>query len=381
MFEKIAILPKDASNYPLDIGMMAEKMLYYKDVIVFAGRRELELLFEYFDIDVLVEYLKRGHIRIVNRSRNFGVGLYGKTYMAEFFIDTKYDLKKIIYEAYYSFSKDVEKSKKAANTLYKYIGIYETPPSVKKEINQDVADPEFLKKSLIQSAEHYYPQGAPDLVGAKLIVEPQADGSLAIESNIDLQKYPAFDPSSLVLNIGTALENTKIASDYGSEIAAPDLNSRLISVKLNSVIEKTTKSKKDIEVFQYAQFSEGPSLQKVINEKHKTMADFLEVLKAGEKFKDWLTDLGEDNKLIKEYTAKMNEKTWIQTVPAKSVRFYLVQGLSTILKVGVGGLAGIAAGIGLSAVNTFLVDRLGKGWRPHHYIEKKVIPFVEGKEK
>lgn len=376
MFESIAILPNTARKHPLDIGDLAEKMLYYKNVRVFANKKELLTLFNYFEIDLLIEYLKRGYLEIINRKKIYGVGLQGGSYIADFMYDTNYDLKKIIYEAYYEFSGDHEKSKKVADLLYKYVGIFDTPSGFAHEVNKDLADPLFTKKSIIKNIGYYHPHDNVNIGDFEFHVEPQADGRLIIDTNIDTEKYPFLDPSSIILNIGNAIEDTKIAANYNTELSVPELNSSIISVKINSLIAKAAKSESEIDVFKHVQLPDAPSLQEIINDRHKSMAEYLEVLEKGERFKSWLNDLGEDNKLIKEYIAKVNERSWIQSAPAKAIRFYLVQGVSTILKA-TGTLGGIAAGIGLSAANTFLVDKLGKGWKPNHFIENQVIPFME----
>lgn len=375
MFESIAILPNSARKHPLSIGELAEKMLYYKEVILFASKEDLQFLFIYFEIDVLLEYLKRGYLKIKSRKKHYGVGLIGAAHIADFLYDQNYDLKKILTEAYFAYSNDLEKSKVVANLLYKHIGIYETPVNFAREVDRDLSDQEFTKQAIIETIKHYRPHDEIDMESFDFIAEPLTNGQLVINSTIDKEKYPFLDPESIVLSIGTAIEDCKIAANYNCELSVPQLSSKIISLKFNSILTKATNSATNIESFQYAEFPASPSLKQVIDEKHKSMRDFLKVLEAGEKFKGWLTDLGEGNKLIKEYIAKVNEKTWLQSTPSKAARFYLIQGISTILKA-TGSLTGIAAGVTLSAANTFLIDKLSKGWKPNHYIEKEVVPFI-----
>src|SRR6478736_6019991 len=100
MFESISVLPSTIRKHPLDIGDLAEKMFYYKDVNLFVGKEELKTLFESFDLDLLVEFLKQGRLKIHNRKKHYGVMTTGEsTYFADFFFDKNYDLKKIIYDA------------------------------------------------------------------------------------------------------------------------------------------------------------------------------------------------------------------------------------------------------------------------------------------
>lgn len=371
MFEAISVLPNSSQGNPLDIGDLTEKMLYYGEVNLFTGKEEFITLFEYFDLDTLVEYLKLGYLKIHNRKKHYGAGLMHGSYIADFLYDTNYDLKKIIQESYFDYSGNIERSRKAAGILYKYVGIYETPKNFAEEINKDLI--EVIGKKIA----HYHPQDQIDLSKFQFDVTPQHDGTLKVQSNLDTSRYPFLDTSSILLNIGTAIDDIKIAANYQSELSVPHLNSKIISVKLNSIVEKVIKSQKDIEIFQYTEFQDAPSLKQVINGKHRTTKEFLEVLKAGKKFKIWLKDLPEDGKLLKEYHDKLNEKSWMQKVPSKAIRFYLVQTLGMVIKTIVGGPIGLLAGIGLSASNTFLAEKLFKGWKPNQFINDEVIPFVQ----
>lgn len=64
----------------------------------------------------------------------------------------------------------------------------------------------------------------------------------------------------------------------------------------------------------------------------------------------------------------------MQSALSKAGRFYLIQRASTILKATV-TVTGIALGVGLSAPNTFLAEKLFKGWKPNQFIENEVVPF------
>jgi len=39
---------------------------------------------------------------------------------------------------------------------------------------------------------------------------------------------------------------------------------------------------------------------------------------------------------------------------------------------------GLAVGAASSAADTFLLDKLLKGWRPNHFVDGKLKPFLDG---
>ena len=65
-------------------------------------------------------------------------------------------------------------------------------------------------------------------------------------------------------------------------------------------------------------------------------------------------------------------------LPTKGFRWLLFTGLGLGADLfGAGGL-GKAIGVGIGAVDTFLLDStLHKGWRPNQFVESSLIPFVE----
>lgn len=381
MFESISIMPNRIRNSPIDIGELAERMLYYKQVHVFVGKEELKTLFEFADVDLLVEFMKRGTLKIHNKRKHYGVmhrtDIGPNVYMSDFVYKQDYDLKDFIYEAYFQFSNDKEKSKKAASKLYKYIGIYDAPNEFAKQIDIDLHDSELMKTIIAENIKYYLPHEPFQKDDIIFEIERTYDQLVIINSNIDTKRFPFLDPASILLNVGTAFDKIKIIGNYNTEISCPELDSRIIATKFNSIIQKSTRSDTELNYFKHAVYNNGPSIKEVINSKERTLEEFLALLDVAERFKNWLTDLDENGNLINEYLKSLGEKTWIQSTKSKAIRFYLVQGASTILKA-TGSLKAIVTGLALSAFNTFLVDKLIKDWKPNQFIENEIKTFVNG---
>jgi hypothetical protein len=51
-------------------------------------------------------------------------------------------------------------------------------------------------------------------------------------------------------------------------------------------------------------------------------------------------------------------------------------GLSALAGLAMTPGAGVATGIGLSAADYFLLDRLLKGWKPNQFVEGSLRPFL-----
>jgi hypothetical protein len=63
-------------------------------------------------------------------------------------------------------------------------------------------------------------------------------------------------------------------------------------------------------------------------------------------------------------------------LPAKSVRWLLFNAAGLALAAVTSPAAGAAVGVGLSAADTFLLDKLLKGWKPNQFVEGPLKEFI-----
>jgi hypothetical protein len=101
------------------------------------------------------------------------------------------------------------------------------------------------------------------------------------------------------------------------------------------------------------------------------------ILPKAAKFKEWLRSDAPQQDVIKAYFKEVVTPTWIDKLPSKAVRWFLFTAAGLGLDaIGAGGL-GTVTGIGLGATDTFLLDRLLKGWEPNQFVDdhlRKLIP-------
>jgi len=161
----------------------------------------------------------------------------------------------------------------------------------------------------------------------------------------------------------------QVISEFSSEILLPDHRSSIVRIKTNSLIEKTIKSQKEIEVFNHFVFDESWALREAINKKQLHVKAILPILRKAQKYKEWLRDLPADRNLIREYQEKVEEKNILERLDFKAIRFYLFTGAGVILSA-IKPEIGIPATLGLSTFDTFLLDSLYKQWKPNQFIEE-----------
>ena len=91
-----------------------------------------------------------------------------------------------------------------------------------------------------------------------------------------------------------------------------------------------------------------------------------------DKFKEWLAGTNPDVGLVQSYIEEVKKKSWVEQLPGKAVRFAVASGVSAA----VGAIGGLAYSLGVGATNTFLLDRVLKGWRPNQFIDDGYKKFV-----
>jgi hypothetical protein len=157
----------------------------------------------------------------------------------------------------------------------------------------------------------------------------------------------------------------------------PEFNSKIIRLKTNSLITQRARSARELDVFNHFIFDDSWALREAINSKQLHVKAVLDTIRKTSKFKAWLDDLPSDANLIREYVEKIEEKSPLERLSLKSIRFYFVAGLSALFSA-LPPEIGIPANIAASAFDSFLLDKLGETWKPSQFIEKDLRPLVKG---
>jgi hypothetical protein len=118
------------------------------------------------------------------------------------------------------------------------------------------------------------------------------------------------------------------------------------------------------------------AIREAINTCHKNMAELTKLVEQAQKFKNWIRGQPEDQDIRKAYCSEISKLGWCEGLPKKSARWFIftVAGvlISSIAPWAVGAMAGVA----LSAVDSFLVDKLTQGWRPNQFVEGTLREFI-----
>jgi hypothetical protein len=122
---------------------------------------------------------------------------------------------------------------------------------------------------------------------------------------------------------------------------------------------------------------ESRCIREAVNSGERNFDDVLRLVNAGAKFKEWLKKGSQDAELVKEYCREVTRAEWAEKLPPKTARWAIFAAAGTAAGILLSPLAGAAVGIGLSAGDSFLVDKLIKGWEPNQFVNGPLKEFAK----
>lgn len=375
MFESLIIRPNSGRDYPLDCGHMIESLFFYGKTIVHLGRHEIKILFNLADVEVLEDLLELPDLSVYYNNSHVGLAFRDGIYTVDSFGLADLDIEKELYQESFSYGGDALKSRKFSKKLARLIKPYELPANFNKVMLDQLKDSDFLHGCISKTLEKYAPAQNMDLSNLEYGLEYIDDKHFKIHSSID------FEPTGLkndfpLLPLITACEDLHVSSETSSEISLPEFNSSILRLKMNYLVERSISSQHRIDVFNDVMFDEAWALREAINKKNLHVKAILPALKKAARYKEWLRDLPNDSNLMYEYMKKVEEKTILERLDFKAIRFYIFNGLAAILGALQPELA-IPASVASSAFDTFLLDNMTKQWKPNQFIESEYRPLIK----
>lgn len=399
MFESICIHLKNDSatgsvEQSIDFGMIAEAMLFYQKVHVIASRGFLEVMIRRFGPDVFLHYLDSGHLEVSylqnwTAIKTDNTGTIRERHQPVIFSMPDYAWekysRKLVKKATDLKGKEASRyDRKISN----HIKPLEFERSVENETLQDFAEAEYVQSAVAE----FLATVAPEYILPKdfLFVVHRDGNQLAVETNIDftaanhsyhkkfLPKHSTLSSAYLLSNLMSVRGHWYFASKFNSEMAADPLRSRIISLKFRDLICGREKSQAELSLFQEFVFEDARALGDSIQFSNRSFKDLLRVLDDGKKFKEWLAKKDIEDGLLREYFRETTAGSWIDKLPPKAVRWSIFQAIGLGVDALGGSGLGTAMAMAVGASDTFLLDRIIKGWRPSQFVEE-VKDFIPSK--
>lgn len=403
MFNSIIVRKSLPGISNVDIGLMAECLIFYEKVHVIADMSMLRSIVEQIGLEILEELIDQKHIIL-----SFSPYLTGTQARGEFtpqetfdycsFVrvpgkSRKPDFEGLFFEMLEKGSGKRGKSRRVGNRIFEKTQLIEPDKIVPVEkgipeiARRDLDNNELTKAAICTAIGHFAPNFKFPPTWEFRIIRHQKGFNIftdldLVKLNESRSKLYFTDPKStltrsyLVDAILKANEDLFLSAHLGAEILTNPVNSSIISLKCKSVIDKTKLNTNQIDLFQEIILSDAKKIREAINNKTRSFEDVLPLLDRGKKFKEWLKDKDPDANLVKEYYQAVTASSWIDKLPGKGLRFSMFTGAGIIIDSLLTGGISTAIGIALGLGDTFLLDRILKGWKPNQYIDQ-LQKFIE----
>jgi len=257
---------------------------------------------------------------------------------------------------------------------------------VNEEVLEDIQNSDYVTKAICRIVQHLAPEyRIPEPFVFELFRE---GGTLRVTTNLDSSalnevyrrrvspERSKLSVAYLLSFLQEARSDLQMASSTNSELAISQPNAIIVGARLQDVIGKRVRSEQNLRLFQEFAFEDARAVREAVNRGDRNMQDVVSLVASAKKFRQWVSGQPEDADLRKAYLSEVARLGWTEKLPRKTVRWGLFTVAGTALSVLGGPVAGAAATIGLSALDTFLVDRIVQGWKPNQFVEGPLKRFI-----
>lgn len=391
MFESILFRRQAAGplGAPVDIGSILESLLFYGNTRVVADRSTIEPLVVGLGIDNFQRLVSEGLLKVsylenwsaIATDTRDGEQLHSPIYFSSpnhVFQDV---LKKVCSEAV---GKD-GKGRRLARRLEKDIQVVNYDGGIVEGVRGAFSNGDYVNIAVKRVLKGLVPEYGCSNVEFEL---RQKDGCYIVESNLDFyrlnllfkSRYKSADyimtPAYFLNFLMDAECDIYFSASYSSELATNLIGSEIISERVSYMVNSRVRSAEKISQFQSVVFPDGRSLRESVNSGRVTVAELIPLIEKAGKFKGWIAGKPFDANLLGEYHRAVSEKSILEKLPGKSVRWAVFTGAGIAADLAFAGGVGTLAGIALGSFDTFVLDKVAGGWKPNQFIEKNVVPVL-----
>ncbi len=397
MFEKI-ILRRSDKGPILSAGELAEALLFYQNVHIVLDYASLRGLISYMGMPTLLSLISRPSVSAIYCDETLATRTEkANNLVSHSFVSITVDGDKDVGQLHsikkrleHLLSKHGYKKKPAKGLIEgfrrripirKLTDNHFIDGGIVKAAQQDLYEANFIQESVRLALTYLV---GTDNIPPNFRFKVHSNGStFQIDTDLNFQimntigkqydpNVSDISPAHLINYVLTARTDTILASYYGGEFYTSALTSGIICLKYKELLRRICLEKNELKEFYKIVISEGPSLRDVINSGERTFDEFLTLLDKSQRFREWAKGVNPDEKLVKEYWSEVAAEGWINKLPNKILRYMI----GTV----VGAVATPLPGLAISVADNFLLEKILGGWRPSHFVERTLKPFINKEE-
>lgn len=393
MFDHI-VMRRSVGGQSISAGEIAEALLFYQKVQLVIDRRTLHGLIKQIGMPQLLTLLRRPDFSAVYCEE--GIGTHTETigvlkihnYIAMTVAGDPAvgEIKTVVERIAFDLRKfglssaEAKRSAKAFLDLVpvrKFSGNHFIRDGVTNAATSDTLDLEYSRQAIKKVLE-IIPGGYSTGPNFKFDVI-ETDLGLNLFTNIDFKEInrrrhlltPAQEPiteATLLTGILEARADLALASFYGGDFVTSAINSSIIQVRHAELLRRSEINTSSLQNFSEVVIPDTKSVAEVIDSGERSFSEFLILLDKASRFKIWAKGINPDEGLVRSYMQEVSSEGWMQRTPQKTMRYVISTAVGATHPV-IGLIAGFT--------DTFLLDKLLSGWKPNHFINTRLKPFVK----
>ena len=187
-------------------------------------------------------------------------------------------------------------------------------------------------------------------------------------------EHDTITVASIIAAIQDAYETAYLAGTLDSEVFLDNTQKAVLSDTISAIVEVSESSEHQLEKFIELTLGNGYAIREAVNSGEVAFSKVIALLDKADNFRSWLRSQTPETSLIAEFYANSTRDTWAEKIPAKTIRFAVFTGMGLVADAVLTGGLGTLTGMGLGATDSFLLDKLLGGWKPHQFVEHSLKP-------
>lgn len=182
-------------------------------------------------------------------------------------------------------------------------------------------------------------------------------------------EHSTLTEAYLLALMQSAYEATYYAAALNTEVAVAPIERVIQSAAVEAVVQRRTQSEQAIGSFVDLTMNDARTIREAVNSGRVSFTQVVKLLDSADKFRHWLQQQPVDAELVRSYYQAVIKDSWADKLPSKAARWAVFTGLG--LAADAFGTApwGTLGGVAISAVDSFLCEKLISGWKPHQFVE------------
>ena len=395
MFKAIAYRNSIGPGALIDIGALAEGLLFYGRVAIVGNTGTLKDLLSRIQPFDLLSLLRDGRLEFYYLLDQLGVYTTGPSngksiHSLVRFSSPDHTIEKVGARAFKDAAARASQRQKriGGSQFSKLLRPIDHSAFDQDSILQAFYDTHSTQSSVLSLIREVVPTfSLPDETFFR--IEPEANG-FYVDTNLDFKalntlyhqavppSYSSLTEAYLLDLIQGAYAATYFAAKLDTEVAVHPVQRAVQAKAVEAVVFRHLHSQSQIESFSDLTLSDSHAIREAVNSGAVPFSSILKLLDSADKFRHWLHQQAPDADLLRAYYQETVKESWVEKLPAKTTRWTIFTGIGLGLDaLGAGGL-GTAAGVAISAVDSLVLDKLLKGWKPHQFIEKDLKSLLAG---